>query len=247
MRKFYTQDNKNLQEIYEGRNPWLVDDTMRSDVPDDHTELDGYDSEDRNGRYDDSDFDDDAFDPRTATEQELNDLRRALYRYAETGDYGASVRIKKILNQHPEDPSVLDAMEESLGPNWESEVGDWIGVEDEEDDLDLGLGGASMEMGDEFEDDTVDGEMSVMEIEAPSPVEPEVGDLNEVLVSDLKKLAEYAGRLEEMSKTAEFDDWMVAKITKASDYVSDVWHRLDAKADFANTGFEQAQDFEVSF
>lgn len=83
----------------------------------------------------------------------------------------------------------------------------------------------------------------VMEFEPDGPIQPE-GEPNEVLISDLKKLAEYSERLQEMATSAEFDDWMIAKITKASDYVSDIWHRLDARADFANTGFEQAPDYE---
>lgn len=95
--------------------------------------------------------------------------------------------------------------------------------------------------------DEPEAEMSVMEIEPTEPVEMSFEEINEVLVSDLKKLAEYAERLQGMSQTADFDDWMVAKITKASDYVSDVWHRLDAQADFANTGFEQSDDYEVNF
>lgn len=122
------------------------------------------------------------------------------------------------------------------------------GHEDEEDDFEMGLGGEFDETPDDGLEMGMDNEV-VMEIEPEAPVEPEFGadEVNEVLVSDLKKLAEYAGRLQEMSQSAEFDDWMVAKITTASDYVSDVWHRLDAKADFANTGFEQAGDIELEF
>jgi hypothetical protein len=47
-----------------------------------------------------------------------------------------------------------------------------------------------------------------------------------------------------MKDSADFEDWMVSAITISSTYVSDVWHRLDAKADFANTGFEQSDDFQ---
>lgn len=108
-------------------------------------------------------------------------------------------------------------------------------------------------MGDEFSDDGDVGmeddfgmepepEGMVMEIDPVAPVEAH--EVNEVLVSDLKKLAEYAQRLYDMKDSADFEDWMVQAITIASTYVSDVWHRLDAKADFANTGFEQADDFQ---
>jgi hypothetical protein len=43
------------------------------------------------------------------------------------------------------------------------------------------------------------------------------------------------------------DNWNLGIDTtyvKASDYVSDIWHRLDAEADFANTGFEQSDNIE---
>jgi hypothetical protein len=99
---------------------------------------------------------------------------------------------------------------------------------------------------DEFEDDDMeigmDQNSMVMEIDPIGPVESH--EVNEVVVSELKKLAEYGKRLYDMKDTAEFEDWMVSAITVASTYVSDVWHRLDAKADFANTGFEQTDDFQ---
>lgn len=97
------------------------------------------------------------------------------------------------------------------------------------------------DMGDEF-DMGDDPEGVVMSLDTSPPVEP-MEPANEVLVSELKKLAEYSKRLYEQ-KDSDFEDWMVAAITIASTYVSDVWHRLDAKADFANTGVDQAQDFQ---
>ena len=83
----------------------------------------------------------------------------------------------------------------------------------------------------------------VMEIDPVAPVEP-IGNANEEVTAQLKKLSEYAKRLYEMKDSAKFEDWQVTAITIASTYVSDVWHRLDAKADFANTGFEQTDDFQ---
>jgi hypothetical protein len=84
----------------------------------------------------------------------------------------------------------------------------------------------------------------VMEIDPIAPVESMEGGVSEEVAAQLKKLSEYAKRHYEMKDSAEFEDWQVTAITIASTYVSDVWHRLDAKADFANTGFEQADDFE---
>lgn len=71
-------------------------------------------------------------------------------------------------------------------------------------------------------------------LELESPEE----ELDEVLHSDLKKLADYSQKLLTV-KHSDLDTWMLAKLIKASEYVSDVWHRVDAKADFANTGVDQ--------
>jgi hypothetical protein len=140
---------------------------------------------------------------------------------------------------------------------WESFRGKIINERfDEDDDLgmmsddsdfgDDGFDGGSFD--DDFDDNLDDGfdgpetQGMVMEIDPIAPVETH--EVNEVLVSELKKLAEYAKRLYGMKDSADFEDWMVSAITIASTYVSDVWHRLDAKADFANTGFKQSDDFK---
>jgi hypothetical protein len=112
---------------------------------------------------------------------------------------------------------------------------------EDDDDMDFSMDDemGDDDFGDEFDDDM--GDEMVMEIEPVAPVQA-MGDeeMNEILNSELKKLAEYGKRLEDLCGKVEFDAWMVAKVVKASDYVEDVWHRLDAGADFANTGFEQA-------
>jgi hypothetical protein len=110
-------------------------------------------------------------------------------------------------------------------------------VDDELDDFEVV---ADDDFGDEFDDGM--GDEMVMEIEPVAPVQA-IGDeeMNEVLKSELKKLAEYGKRLDDLCGQADFEPWMVAKVVKASDYVSDVWHMLDSTgADFANTGYEQA-------
>lgn len=99
--------------------------------------------------------------------------------------------------------------------------------------------------GDEHYGDESGGNiMSDEEMYEPSPeeggivmeIEPEMdhddGEGNIVLYSDLKKLSEYSQKLNEICKNVEFEDWMVAQLTKASDYVSEVWHRLDAQSDY---------------
>ena len=89
-----------------------------------------------------------------------------------------------------------------------------------------------------------DSEMAVLEFEPEMDLETEEG-CNEVVYSDIKKLAEYSKRILSLAKEKEFEPWMQAKLIKASDYVSDIWHRLDAEADFANTGFEQSDNIDL--
>lgn len=50
-------------------------------------------------------------------------------------------------------------------------------------------------------------------------------------LAELKKAREYAGKLEEMLQTAHgLEGWTAAKITKASDYLSSVYHWLEYEA-----------------
>ena len=112
-------------------------------------------------------------------------------------------------------------------------------------------GGSDMgnDFDDDFSDDFSDDDFGdspevVMEIEPVGPVEveePANGD-NEMVYAEMKKLVEYSGRLMELVKQGELKPWMLAKLVKASDYVSDVWYSMDTKADFANTGHDQSDD-----
>lgn len=91
-----------------------------------------------------------------------------------------------------------------------------------------------------------DESMAVLEFEPEMDLETEIeSGCNEVIYSDVKKLAEYSQRLLDICKETELEPWMQAKLVKASDYVSDIWHRLDAEADFANTGFEQSDNISL--
>jgi hypothetical protein len=54
------------------------------------------------------------------------------------------------------------------------------------------------------------------------------GDI-ELALDDLKKIHEYSKKLHELIRSkSDVDGWMQAKITKAADYVSEVFHRLDS-------------------
>jgi len=114
----------------------------------------------------------------------------------------------------------------------------------EEEDLDFGMEDDSMmdDMG--MEDDFGDDPEVVMELEPMAPVET-IGDeeMTEILKIEMKKLIDYSDRLNGLVGSTEFEPWMIAKIVKASDYLDDVWHRLDVEADFANTGFDQASEY----
>ncbi len=85
----------------------------------------------------------------------------------------------------------------------------------------------------------------VMEIEPAGPVEPmmeeEPDEMYESLRGDLKKLAEFSSRLQSVCKpNGGIEPWMAAKLSRAADYVTDVYFMLDDSVDFANTGFDQA-------
>lgn len=85
----------------------------------------------------------------------------------------------------------------------------------------------------------------VVDIAEPvGPVQPDFGgedELYEEVKGDLKKLVEFSGRLQQICKPGgSLKPWMLAKIARAADYITDIAFQLDDAADFANTGFEQA-------
>jgi hypothetical protein len=120
-----------------------------------------------------------------------------------------------------------------------------FGSQDEEDDRDGNImvddDHADMNY---YGDDSDEGQQSVvMSFDTSEPIESDHHDddyatteRNDMIRSELAKLVEFANRLSEMSKDADFEEWMAAKITKASDYTSDVYFRLSTKADYANCG-----------
>jgi hypothetical protein len=61
---------------------------------------------------------------------------------------------------------------------------------------------------------------------------------NEIIVKALRKLIKRADILLNHCESDKLNTWMVAKIIKAEDYISDVWNELDDVADFANDGPE---------
>lgn len=107
---------------------------------------------------------------------------------------------------------------------------------------DMSMGSMDDDLGMRGMDDTPEVSMDVMSIEPVAPVDSFDSAENEQVNSDLKKLAEYVGRLQEICSNCEVEPWMVAKISKAAEYVIDIYYMLDSSADFANMGFEQAPD-----
>jgi len=96
----------------------------------------------------------------------------------------------------------------------------------------------------EYDDDHGDEASVVMSFDTDSAVHPSIehnthsdekSELCEMICSELKKLSEYATRLEKMANEADFEEWMLAKITKAADYASDVYYSASSKADYANS------------
>lgn len=120
---------------------------------------------------------------------------------------------------------------------WEAFIGNSPDMDMGEEGMDFG----SDEMG--MDDDSA----VVMEFEPMDEIEPVEDDteIDIAVYSDIKKLAEYSGRILKLCKEQELEPWMLAQLVKASSYVSDVWHQLDAKADFANLGFEHSDNMEL--
>lgn len=102
---------------------------------------------------------------------------------------------------------------------------------------------------DMYDDGMAEDSEVIMSFEPEAPVEvdngPEEESIDIALYTDIKKLSEYSDRLLKMAKETHFEPWMAAQLSKASSYVSDVWHRLDAKVDFANTGIEQSNNIDL--
>jgi hypothetical protein len=137
----------------------------------------------------------------------------------------------------------MDFKLKETGMIWESYM-TRFGSQDEEDDGDNNIMGVDDHSDLNYYDDGDSGEDQqsvVMSFDTSEPVEAEHDDhetteRNDMIRSELAKLVEFANRLSEMSKDADFEEWMAAKITKASDYTSDVYFRLSTKADYANCG-----------
>jgi len=65
--------------------------------------------------------------------------------------------------------------------------------------------------------------------------------------ADLYKLAQYSAKLFQMiGENDELEGWMQAKITKASDYISSVYHRLEYEQVAKDAINQGPRDFEES-
>lgn len=74
----------------------------------------------------------------------------------------------------------------------------------------------------------------------------------DMAVADLHKLHKYSAKLKQMVKEMpSLEGWVASKITKASDYISSVYHSLDAEGDehssscgddMFNVGYEDTDD-----
>lgn len=107
------------------------------------------------------------------------------------------------------------------------------------------MGASSIEVDPEPMDQPEDVVMSFEPMDEIEPVQDEGDDVDLAVYSDIKKLAEYSKRILSICKEQKLEPWMMAQLVKASSFVSDVWHQLDAKADFANMGFEHSDNVDL--
>lgn len=75
----------------------------------------------------------------------------------------------------------------------------------------------------EFEDE-VEPDPEIMSGVTPHP------DNDNVIAGDLIRAQDAAQRLQELCSEIDPDNWMVAKIAKATDYIDEVLKRMEAKA-----------------
>lgn len=87
----------------------------------------------------------------------------------------------------------------------------------------------------------------VMEIEpiAPVEVEEDDNDLDHTLKVELKKIVTYGNKLLQNCNQTHLEPWMLAKLSKAADYICDVYYQMDLGADYANMGHDDISDDEM--
>ncbi len=82
-----------------------------------------------------------------------------------------------------------------------------------------------------------------MDLEKPSPDDHEA----KMARADCYKLAKYSAKLFHMIEEGEeLDGWVAAKITKASDYISSVYHYLEYEKMARESVNDGPRDFEES-
>jgi len=82
-----------------------------------------------------------------------------------------------------------------------------------------------------------------MDLEKPSPDDHEA----KMAKADCYKLAKYSAKLFHMIEEGEeLDGWVAAKITKASDYISSVYHYLEYEKMARESVNDGPRDFEES-
>ena len=165
---------------------------------------------------------------------ELSVLSSALEQYVQNPrNVAAKIKIEDILERYPDDDEVQHMMQDALGDAWQDEFVDAGDYMDDDEDAEVIM---SMEPMGEVEPEMEDDFMSVDEDD---------DDDNEVVLHSLRKLVKRSEQLQELCKSKELESWMIAKIIKAEDYISDVWDRLDDDADFANDGFEDSDNLSL--
>lgn len=106
---------------------------------------------------------------------------------------------------------------------------------------------------------TMDLPGAVPEVEQPHNHEHDESEI-EMACADLHKITEYAPKLKEMvEQMSGLEGWVAAKITKASDYISSVYHWLEyqhhegktccngEEDEMYNSGYESSEQDECPY
>jgi len=225
-KKFKTQENNLIWESYS--------------TPNDQSYADSYNDQSFEDAEDVSNL------PSWVNEFDAGDLLAGVYWWASEnhgGQWSDGYRALSIAGNSYRPGRMANGPEPESG---ESFVYDQIGSEEEA----LAIAEYASEQLNGVDEDAE----AIISLAPTGPVEAEMGDDdmfeddddlfedddddldNEIIVKALRKLIKRADILLNHCESDKLDTWMVAKIIKAEDYISDVWNELDDVADFANDG-----------
>ena len=93
---------------------------------------------------------------------------------------------------------------------------------------------------DDFDDEIVISSepMGDMDIDHEDSFDDEENEDNKIVLHTIRKIVKRGEALLDLCKDCQLDPWMIAKIVKAEDYITDVWDQLEDGEDVDVTKFD---------